>query len=120
MGIFDKVKNQAKNLAQNDPKLANQAGEAANKATGGRFENQINEGVQMAQDSFGQQGQGGYDDQNQDQNQGGFGGQQGQGQQGQGQGQGQSGQGQSGQQGQGQGQSGQGGYDDQNQNQGNY
>jgi hypothetical protein len=50
----------------------------------------------MAQDSFGQQGQGGYDDQNQDQNQGGFGGQQGQ------------------------GQSGQGGYDDQNQNQGNY
>ncbi len=75
MGIFDKAENEAENLAQKDPNLAdkgmNQVGQEANQMTGDRFGNQINEGVQDAENRFGQQGgnqdpnQGGYQDPNQ-------------------------------------------------------
>src|ERR1700691_5952946 len=90
MGIFDKAKEEAENAAQQDPNLMNQAGQEANQATGARFSNQINEGVQAAQNRIGQQGgqgQGQNQGQGQGQSQsgqqgGGFG-------QGQGQGQGQ-------------------------------
>ena len=81
MGIFDKAENEAENLAQKDPNLAdkglNELGQEANQMTGDRFGNQINEGVQAAESRFGQQGgnqgqgQGGYQqDPNQDPNQG--------------------------------------------------
>ena len=90
MGIFDKAENEAENLAQKDPNLTdkglNELGQEVNQMTGYRFGNQINEGVQAAENRLGQQGggqgQGGY----QDPNQGGYqdpsqgGGYQGQGQ----------------------------------------
>jgi hypothetical protein len=90
MGIFDKAENEAENLAQKDPNLAdkglNELGQEVNQMTGDRFGNQINEGVQAAENRLGQQGggqgQGGY----QDPNQGGY---QGQGQGGYDQNQGQ-------------------------------
>ena len=99
MGIFDKAENEAENLAQKDPNLAdkglNELGQEVNQMTGDRFGNQINEGVQAAENRLGQQGggqgQGGYQGQDQggyqDQNQGGYDQNQGQDQdQGQGQG----------------------------------
>src|SRR6516165_5373575 len=84
MGIFDKAENEAENLAQKDPNLAdkglNELGQEANQMTGDRFGNQINEGVQAAENRLGQQGggqgQGGYQGQGQggyqDPNQGGY------------------------------------------------
>jgi len=79
MGIFDKAENEAENLAQKDPNLAdkgmNEVGQEANQMTGDRFGSQIDQGVQGAENRFGQQGgnqdpnQGG-DDPGQDQNQG--------------------------------------------------
>ena len=96
MGIFDKAENEAENLAQKDPNLTdkglNELGQEVNQMTGYRFGNQINEGVQAAENRLGQQGggqgQGGYQGQGQggyqDPNQGGGyqdqGGYQGQGQ----------------------------------------
>jgi hypothetical protein len=75
MGIFDKAENEAENLAQKDPNLTdkglNELGQEANQMTGDRFGNQINEGVQAAENRLGQQGggqgqgQGGYQDPNQ-------------------------------------------------------
>ena len=68
MGIFDKAETEAENMAQNDPNLAQQAGQFG----GG----QLGQDMQTAQNMVGQQGgsqdqnQGGYD-QNQDPNQGG-------------------------------------------------
>ncbi len=87
MGIFDKAENEAENLAQKDPNLAdkglNELGPEANQMTGDRFSSQIDQGVQAAENRFVQQGgnqdpsqdpsQGGYDpnqDQGQDQGQG--------------------------------------------------
>jgi hypothetical protein len=86
-GIFDKAENEAENLAQKDPNLAdkgvNELGQEVNQMTGDRFGNQINEGEQAVESRFTQQGrgqgqgqgQGGY----QDPNQGGYGQGQGQG-----------------------------------------
>ena len=61
MGIFDKAETEAENMAQNDPNLAQQAGQFG----GG----QLGQDMQTAQNMVGQQG--GSQDQNQDQNQGG-------------------------------------------------
>ena len=85
MGIFDKAENEAENLAQKDPSLAdkgvNELGQEVNQMTGDRFGNQINEGEQAVENKFTQQGggqsqgQGGYQGQGQggyqDPNQGG-------------------------------------------------
>ena len=117
MGIFDKAENEAENLAQKDPNLTdkglNELGQEANQMTGDRFGNQINEGVQAAENRLGQQGggqgQGGYQDPNQgggyqDQGQGGYQGQDQGGYQDQNQGGYDQNQGQDQDQGQGQGQ----------------
>ena len=73
MGIFDKAENEAENLAQKDPNLAdkglNELGQEANQMTGDRFGSQIDQGVQAAENRLGQQG--GNQDPNQDPNQGG-------------------------------------------------
>jgi hypothetical protein len=84
MGIFDKAENEAENLAQKDPNLTdkglNELGQEADQMTGDRFGSQIDQGVQAAENRFGQQSgnqdpnQGGGDpnqetDQSQDQNQ---------------------------------------------------
>src|SRR6516225_4498528 len=86
MGIFDKAENEAENLAQKDPSLAdkgvNELGQEVNQMTGDRFGNQINEGEHAVENKFTQQGggqgqgQGGYQGQGQggyqDPNQGGY------------------------------------------------
>ena len=76
MGIFDKAKDEGENLAQQNPNMTDEAlnkgGQEANQATGDRFENQVDQGMQAAQNRIGQQAQGGYD-QNQGQDQGGMG-----------------------------------------------
>jgi len=59
MGIFDKAETEAENMAQNDPNLAQQAGQFG----GG----QLGQDMQTAQNMVGQQG--GSQDQNMDQNQ---------------------------------------------------
>ena len=73
MGIFDKAKDEGENLAQQNPNMTdealNKSGQEANQATGDRFENQVDQGMQAAQNRIGQQAQGGYD-QNQGQDQG--------------------------------------------------
>ncbi len=71
MGIFDKAENEAEDMAQKDPNLAQQADQMG----GG----QLGQDMQTAQSMVGQQGgydqnqQGGYQDQGQDQGQGGYG-----------------------------------------------
>lgn len=79
MGIFDKAENEAEDMAQKDPNLAQQADQMG----GG----QLGQDMQTAQSMVGQQGgsqeqggfgqsqgqdQGGYQDQGQDQGQGGY------------------------------------------------
>jgi hypothetical protein len=65
MGIFGKGEDEAENVAQQDPNMADEAidkgGQEADQATGGRFENQTDQGMRTAQSRIGQQPQGGYD-----------------------------------------------------------
>jgi hypothetical protein len=70
MGIFGKGKNEGENVTQQDPNMTDEAGQEADQATGGRSEDQTDQGMQTAQSRIGQQPQGGYD-QNQGQDQGG-------------------------------------------------
>jgi MT0933-like antitoxin protein len=74
MGIFDKAENEAENLAEKDPNLTdkglNELGQEVNQMTGDRFGNQINEGVQAAENRLGQQGGDQNQGQDQDQDQG--------------------------------------------------
>jgi hypothetical protein len=87
VGFFDKAKNEAEDLAEKDPNLTdkglNELGQEANRMTGDRFGNQVNQGVQDAENWVGQQSRNqgqnqgsGYQDQNQggyqDPNQGGY------------------------------------------------
>jgi hypothetical protein len=87
MGLFNRAKDEAQNLAQQHPDQASEAmdkaGQEADQATGGKFDSQIQSGMQAAQQQIGVQPSGQGQDPSQYQDQG----QQDQGQQDQGQGQ---------------------------------
>jgi len=59
MGLFNKLKDEAQNLIQQHPDQASQAaekaGQAADKATGGKYSDQIQSGMQTAQQRIGGQ-----------------------------------------------------------------